>query len=110
MRESLRSLLRSVGFRATIFASAEEFLLREDHLTADCLILDVRMPEMNGLELQRRLVAEKSPPPIVFISAHDEAYEKEQALAAGAIDFLQKPFSEDSLLSAVSTAFKSKMD
>lgn len=110
MRESLRSLLRSVGFRAAIFASAEEFLTYENRRSGHCLILDVCMPEMNGLELQQRLIAENSRLPIVFISAHDEAGEKEQALACGAIDFLQKPFSEDSLLGAVSTAIRSVSD
>jgi FixJ family two-component response regulator len=110
MREALQSLLKSAGFRTGVFASAEDFLIGDNHHAADCLILDVRMPEMNGLELQIKLIAEKSRLPIVFISAHGEANEKEQALAAGAIDFLQKPFSEASLLGAVSTAIKSKMN
>lgn len=108
MREALQSLLKSVGFRTAIFASAEDFLTEGNRHSADCLILDVRMPEMNGLELQHKLTTEKSRLPIVFISAHCEAGEKEQALAAGAIDFLQKPFSEASLLGAVSTAIKLK--
>ena len=110
MREALQSLLKSVGLRTAIFASAEDFLTEDNRHSADCLILDVRMPEMNGLELQNKLIAEKSCLPIVFISAHCEADEKEQALAAGAIDFLQKPFSEASLLGAVSTAIKLKLD
>jgi FixJ family two-component response regulator len=110
MREALQSLLKSVGYQTSIFASAEDFLTGNNRHTADCLILDVRMPEMNGLELQNKLIAEKSRLPIIFISAHGEAHEREQALAAGAIDFLQKPFSEDSLLGAVSVAIKSKMD
>ncbi|HEV2801837.1 MAG TPA: response regulator [Pyrinomonadaceae bacterium] len=110
MREALQSLLRSVGYDTSLFASAEDFLTGDNRHSADCLILDVRMPEMNGLALQNRLIAEKSRLPIVFISAHGEAGEKEQALAAGAIDFLQKPFSESSLLDAVSMALKSKLD
>ena len=108
MREALESLLKSVGFRATIFASAKEFLNAIENDVPDCLILDVLMPEMNGLELQKKLIEENRCIPIVFISAHGEAGEKEQALAAGAIDFLYKPFSEDSLLGAVSAAVKAK--
>src|SRR4028118_517144 len=98
MREALESLLKSVGFRAAIFASAKEFLNAIENDVPDCLILDVLMPEMNGLELQKKLIEENIPVPIVFISAHGEAGEKEQAIGAGAIDFLYKPFSEDSLL------------
>lgn len=109
MREALQSLLRSVGLRTAIFASANEFLDVDVSSETDCLILDVRMPEMNGLELQQKLVAENKRVPIVFISAHSEADEKEQAIAAGAIDFLYKPFNEDALLDAVSTAISSKI-
>lgn len=108
MREALESLLKSVGFRAAIFASAKEFLNAIEHDVPDCLILDVLMPEMNGLELQKKLIEENIRIPIVFISAHGEAGEKEQALAAGAIDFLYKPFSEDSLLRAVGATIKSE--
>lgn len=108
MREALESLLKSVGFRAAIFASAKEFLNAIEHDVPHCLILDVLMPEMNGLELQKKLIEENIRIPIVFISAHGEAGEKEQALAAGAIDFLYKPFSEDSLLRAVGATIKSE--
>ena len=108
MREALESLLKSVGFRTTIFASAKEFLNAVKKDVPDCLILDVLMPEMNGLELQKKLLEENIPVPIVFISAHGETGEKAQALAGGAIDFLHKPFSEDSLLGAVGAAIKSE--
>jgi FixJ family two-component response regulator len=108
MREALESLLKSVGFRTAIFASAKEFLNAIENGVPDCLILDVLMPEMNGLELQKKLIGENIPVPIVFISAHGEAGEEAQALAAGAIDFLCKPFSEDSLLAAVGAAIKSE--
>jgi FixJ family two-component response regulator len=108
MREALESLLKSVGFRTAIFASAKEFLNAIENGVPDCLILDVLMPEMNGLELQMKLIGENIPVPIVFISAHGEAGEEAQALAAGAIDFLCKPFSEDSLLAAVGAAIKSE--
>ena len=106
MREALESLLKSVGLRTAVYATAEEFLKQVGHNAPDCLILDVRMPEMSGLELQRKLMRENIPVPIVFISAHSEAGEKEQAFAAGAVDFLYKPFSEDSLLGAVGAAVK----
>lgn len=108
MREALQSLLKSVGFRAATFASANEFLKAKENSETDCLILDVRMPEMNGLQLQQKLVSENSRVPIVFISAHSESNEKGQALSAGAIDFLYKPFSETALLEAVGAAVKSK--
>ena len=108
MREALESLLKSVGFRVAIFASAKEFLNAIEHDVPDCLILDVLMPGMNGLELQKKLNEDSIRIPIVFISAHGEAGEKAQALAAGAIDFLHKPFSEDSLLGAVGAAIKSE--
>ena len=107
MREALESLLKSVGLRAAIFASAKDFLNAIEHDAPDCLILDVLMPEMNGLELQQRLIDENIRIPIVFISAHGEASEKKQALAAGAVDFLCKPFSEDSLLRAVRAGIES---
>jgi FixJ family two-component response regulator len=108
MREALESLLKSVGFRVVIFVSAKEFLKAIEHDVPNCLIVDVLMPEMNGLELQKELIQQNSRIPIVFISAHGEAGEKEQALAAGAIDFLYKPFSEASLLGAVGAAIRSE--
>ena len=109
MREALESLLKSIGFRVAVFASARSFLAAGDvPRRADCLILDVRMPEMNGLELQAQLLAENYAVPIVFVSAHSERDEKETALARGAIDFLQKPFDEESLLGAVRAAVAAK--
>ncbi|MBS1797418.1 MAG: response regulator [Acidobacteria bacterium] len=107
MREALQSLLRSVGFRTTVFASAEDFLTSGRFSESDCLILDVRMPGMSGLELQQKLAAENRRIPTIFISAHSETDEKKRALDAGAIDFLYKPFSEESLLDAVDSALRS---
>jgi FixJ family two-component response regulator len=104
MREALESLLKSVGYRTATFASAQDFLQANERNETNCLILDVRMPAMNGLELQQKLAAENSRVPIVFISANSESGEKEQALAGGAVDFLYKPFSEDSLLGAIRAA------
>jgi FixJ family two-component response regulator len=102
VREALKSLIGSVGFRAEAFSSAEEFLSSSYVSNTDCLITDVRMPGgMSGLELQERLKAANSSIPIVFISAHDDGEARARALKAGAVDFLQKPFSEDSLLGAI---------
>lgn len=102
VREALKSLIDSVGLHAEVFASAEEFLHSESLAKTDCLIADVRMPGMDGLELQERLTASNSPIPIIFISAHDDGDARARGLRAGAVDFLQKPFSEDSLLRAIS--------
>lgn len=102
VRTALKSLIDSVGFRAEVFASGEEFLRSTVVSQTDCLIADVRMPGMTGLELQERLNNSGSPLPIVFISAHDDKDARARGLRAGAIDFLQKPFSEESLLGAIS--------
>ena len=101
VRQALKSLIDSVGFRAEVFGSGEEFLNSAYVLQTDCLIADVRMPGMNGLELQERLKRAGSPVPIVFISAHDDGEARDRGLRAGAIAFLQKPFSEDALLGAI---------
>jgi two-component system response regulator FixJ len=101
VREALKSLIDSVGFRAEVFVSGEAFLNSPYVSQMDCLIADVRMPGMSGLELQDRLNAAHSPIPIVFISAHDDGEARARGLQAGAVDFLQKPFSEDSLLGAI---------
>ena len=109
VRESLQSLMRSVGFAVKVFGSAEEFL-NWDHLQdTDCLILDVRMQGMSGIELQRYLMARHYEVPIIFITAH--ASEKElrsRALSNGAVDYLAKPLTEDTLLNAVHLALNRK--
>ena len=102
VRQALKSLIDSVGFRSEVFGSGEEFLNSACLLQTDCLIADVRMPGMTGLELQERLNVAGSSIPIVFISAHDDKEARTRGLRAGAIAFLQKPFSEDSLLGAIS--------
>jgi FixJ family two-component response regulator len=109
VRESLQSLLRSLGFAVGVFASAEEFL-NSDHLCdTDCLILDVVMPGMNGIELRRHLVATHCEVPVIFITAHGSDEEvRSRALMDGAADYLIKPFSEDVLLNAVRKALSSK--
>jgi FixJ family two-component response regulator len=104
VREALKSFLKSAGFEAEAFASAEE-LLSSGHLSgAACLILDVRMPGMSGVELQDRLTASQERVPIIFISAHADDEARERALASGAVDFLQKPFSDEALLNAIEAA------
>jgi FixJ family two-component response regulator len=108
IRESLQSLIRSVGFAAEVFASAEEFQHSEYPLETDCLILDVRMPGMDGPELQRQLAAGHYQIPIIFITAHGTEAGRSQALESGAVDYLIKPFSEEEVLSAVHTALSSK--
>lgn len=101
VRRALRRLMRSVGLDAGTFATAEEFLQSSAQPALDCLILDVHLPGLSGLELQERLRADGLDIPIVFISAYAEECVREQALRAGAIAFLQKPFDDQALLDAV---------
>jgi len=104
VRESLRGLIRSVGYSVAVFASAEDFLASSRLAETKCLILDVRMPGMNGFELQRHLAASEYQVPIVFITAHGDEKSRIQALEDGALEYLQKPFSERALLDAVHRA------
>ena len=106
VRRSTRRLLRSSGFRAEAFASAEEFLDSESAGATACLILDLRMPGMNGLELQRRLAQNGNPLPVIFLSAHASEEDERSALRAGAVRFLRKPISKEALLSAIRDALK----
>ena len=101
VREAISDLMDSMGLRTEVFSSAEEFLNSDGLRDTTCLIVDVRMPGMSGLELQSHLNATGFRTPIIFISAHDDGEAKCRALAAGAIDFLKKPFSEDALLGAI---------
>ena len=106
LRNSLDNLLRSVGFRTHGFSSAEAFLqVYQAHETA-CLILDVRMAGMNGLELQRQLGAANWRIPIIFVTAHADDDARARALAAGAVAFLYKPCREEDLLNAIDAALK----
>jgi len=100
-RRSIERLVDSAGFRVEAFASAEEFLERGNLDRTACAILDMKLPGMNGLELQQRLITSSRPMPIVFVSAHDEAVTRANALRAGAIAFLKKPFDNSTLLDAL---------
>ena len=104
IREAIQSLLGSVGFKAKTFASAEQFLQSDQIENTACLILDVRMPGMSGLELQRRLMATQCRIPIVFVTAHGDEEVRARALQEGAVEFLLKPFSEEALLNAIQAA------
>jgi FixJ family two-component response regulator len=106
MRSALDGLLKAVGFPARAFASAEEFLKSGDQHQTSCLIADIRMPGMSGLELQAQLNAERCRIPIIFITAHGDAKMRMQALRAGAVEFLSKPFDEEVLLESVRAALE----
>jgi len=106
VRRALQGLLKAVGLQAKAFASAEEFLdSGQQHHTA-CLVTDIRMPGMSGLDLQARLNSQNCRIPTIFITAHGDANMRMQALRAGAVEFLAKPFSDDVLLDNVRAALE----
>jgi FixJ family two-component response regulator len=107
MRSALEGLLKAAGLPAQAFASAEEFLNSGRQRQAGCLITDIRMPGMSGLELQARLNAERCRIPIVFITAHGDEKMRMQALRAGAVEFMAKPFDDEALLESVRAALES---
>ena len=106
MRNALQGLLKSVGLPARAFASAEEFLKSGQPDQIACLIADIRMPGMSGLELQAKLNAARCRIPIIFITAHGDAKMRMQALRAGAVEFLAKPFDDEVLLGNVRAALE----
>jgi two-component system response regulator FixJ len=106
VRKSLARLIKSAGFRTQTFASAEDFIASGDHEESACVILDLRLPGMSGLDLQARLASEHNLVPIVFVSAHDEQEVRTQALQAGAVAFLGKPVNDKALLDAIDLALK----
>jgi FixJ family two-component response regulator len=109
VRESLESLIRSVGLEVRLFASAEEFLKSGHPRKADCLIFDVRLPGMSGIELHRHLMALKCNVPVVFITAHgSDNRARSQAVSDWTVAYLTKPISEDEFLDAVNAALKWK--
>jgi FixJ family two-component response regulator len=104
VRRALQGLMKAVGHSTQTFASAEEFLNSGQHLETACLIADIRMPGMSGLDLQARLNSEHCRIPTIFITAHGDTNMRMQALRAGAVEFLAKPFSDDVLLEHVRAA------
>lgn len=106
MRSALQGMLKSVGLASEAFASAEEFLKSGRQKKTACLITDIRMPGMSGLELQARLNAERCKIPTIFITAHGDTKMRMQALRAGAVEFLAKPFDDEVLLESVRAALE----
>jgi FixJ family two-component response regulator len=107
VRVALEGLLRSAGLTARAFESAEEFIGSGQQFQVACLIADIRMPGMSGLELQAKLNAEHCRIPIIFITAHGDAKMRMQALRAGAVEFLAKPFDDEALLESVRAGLES---
>jgi FixJ family two-component response regulator len=106
IRRSLDDLIRSAGLRALGFSSAEAFLQSNQLSEIDCLILDLCLPGMSGLELQRQLAEDNFDLPIIFMTAHESGDRRRQAIEAGAVTFLNKPFEEADLLNAIDIALK----
>ena len=106
VRESLELLIKFAGWQPETFSSAEEFLARPRSLTPSCLVLDVSLPDLNGLELQKLIAGDRSDMPIIFITGHGDVPMTVQAMKAGAIEFLMKPFDDEVLLSAIRNSIK----
>lgn len=106
VRQSLELLVRTAGWQAEAFGSAQEFLVRPRSLGPSCLILDVTLPDLSGLELQERMAAERSDMPIIFLAAHADIRMTVQAMKRGALEFLTKPFDLEALLNAIRYAIK----
>jgi len=104
LRRSVRNLLLSVGFRVDTFGSAEQFLSSPQRENTGCLVLDLQMTGMNGLDLLRHVAVTGSRMPVVILTAHGDEEARQRALAAGAVAFLRKPFQGDALLDAVQMA------
>jgi FixJ family two-component response regulator len=106
VRESLEALIRCQGWRAEVFQSAEEFLARPRPLGPSCLILDVTLPDLNGLDLQQRVATDRSDMPIIFITGHGDVPMTVRAMKAGAVEFFTKPYGDAVLLSAIQQAIE----
>ena len=104
VREALELLIDFAGWKAETFASAEEFLARPRPLTPSCLVLDVSLPDLNGLELQKLIASDRIDMPIIFITGHGDVPMTVQAMKAGAVEFLTKPFDDEVLLTAIRQA------
>ncbi len=110
---ALKRLVRSLGMNAETFASGQQFLDLIEAMPSfhpDCLVVDVQMPGLNGLEVQERLATNGNPLPVIFITAHDEAIPRERALAAGAVAFVRKPFQDELLISTLRVALAPSAD
>lgn len=106
VREALENLVSSIGFEVRLFASGEDFLDSDAPANTDCAVLDLRLPGISGLELQRRLAANGQSTPVIIITAQGDDNSQAEAIAAGAIAFLDKPFKEEVLLAAIDSALK----
>jgi len=106
VRESLELLIRCAGWQPETFASAQEFLARPRLLVPSCLVLDVTLPGLNGLDLQKRIAVDRIDMPIIFITGYGDVPTTVQAMKAGAVEFLTKPFGDDVLLSAIRHAIE----
>jgi FixJ family two-component response regulator len=106
VRESLELLIRCEGWQPETFASAQEFVTHPRALVPSCLVLDVSLPGLNGLDLQNRVAGERTDMPIIFIAGHGDVFMTVQAMKAGAVEFLTKPFNDDMLLSAIRQAIE----
>jgi FixJ family two-component response regulator len=106
VRESLESLIRCAGWQPETFASAQEFLSHPRVLAPSCLVLDVGLPDLNGLDLQKRVAVDRTDMPIIFITGYGDVPMTVQAMKAGAVEFLTKPFGDDVLLSAIRHAIE----
>jgi FixJ family two-component response regulator len=104
VREATKGLVRSLGYGATAFASAEDFLQSDRVSDTACLITDVQMPGLSGVELQSRLIAQGNRTPVIFITAFPEERIRARAMEAGAVGFLSKPFNEDHLIEYIHAA------
>ena len=106
VRESLELMIRHAGWQPQTFASAQEFLAHPRPLVPSCLVLDVSLPDLNGLDLQKRVASDRTDMPIIFITGYGDVPMSVQAMKAGAVEFLTKPFSDDVLLEAVQHALE----
>src|SRR6202049_2271630 len=106
VRESLESLIRFAGWEPETFASAQEFLSRPRVIAPSCLILDVALPDLNGLDLQKRVAVDRIDMPIIFITGYGDVPMTVQAMKAGAVEFLMKPFRDEALLTAIRQAIE----
>jgi len=106
IREALEALIREAGWRAGIFGSAREFLLQAREACPRCLILDVTLPDLNGLDLQEQIAAERAEMPVIFITGYGDVPMTVRAMKAGAVEFLTKPFGDEALLKAIRGAIE----